>query len=186
MRFSVLLVPLVAVALGACSGAAATAAPSAASAASPSAAASAAPPSAAASAAAPSDTTAPIASPSASSDSAATPTLSGPFAAAGITHYVDPAATAVNPADFETKVPSSAGAVYVVFALKPGTVGKVTLTMTKAGQPAAAPLSLDYTASDTWGDFQLNFPSGDRTGDYVATITFVSSGDSVILPFTDG
>lgn len=177
MRFSVLLVPLVAVALGACSGAAATAAPSAASTA---------PPSAAASAAAPSDTAAPIARPSASSDGAPTPTLTGPFTAAGITHYVDPAATAVNPADFETKVPSSAGAVYVVFALKPGTVGKVTLMMTKAGQPAAPALSLDYTASDTWGDFQLNFPSGDRTGDYVATVTFVSSGDSVILPFTDG
>jgi hypothetical protein len=155
-------------ALGACSTAPATTAPSATS------------------TTAPSGTAVPIAAPSASPDGAATPALTGPFTVGGIAHYVDPLATGVNPADFETKVPSSAGAVYIVFALKPGTVGKVTLTMTKGGQPAAAPLSLDYTASDSWGDFQMNFPSGDRTGDYVATITFVATGDTVTLAFTVG
>lgn len=174
MRIAVLWVPVVAVALAACSGAAATPAATRAATIAPSAAA----------AAASSGTAAPIGTASVSSDAAATPTLTGPFTAAGIAHTIDRTATAVNPADFETTVPSSAGTVYIVFALKPGTVGTVSLTMTKDGQPAADPLSLDYTAANSWGDFKMAFPSGDNSGDYVATITFVSSGDSVTLHFT--
>ena len=168
MRIAFLVPALMVVAVGACSGATPATAP-------PATAAATAPP-----------VTVAVGTPTAQPGGAATPALTGPFTAAGVAHYGDPAATAVNPADFETKVPSSSGAVYVVFALKPGTVGKVTLTMTKGGQAAVAPLSLDYKSSDTWGDFQVNFPSGDRTGDYVATITFVSTGDSVALPFTVG
>jgi hypothetical protein len=167
MRFPLLWVPVLAVVLSACAGAAAT-------------------PAAPASATDTATSAAPAGSPSVSSNAVATPTLTGPFTAAGIAHSIDHAATAVNPADFETTVPASAAAVYVVFALKPGTVGKVTLTMTMGGASVSDPLTIDYTLANTWGDFKMAFPSGDHSGDYVATITLESTGDSVTLAFTVG
>lgn len=160
MRISPLWIPLMVVALSACSGASASSAAPAAA------------------------TTAPSAAQAVASSAAATPTLGGPFTIAGIADHVDRTATAANPADFETTVPSTSAAVYIVFALKPGTVGKVTLTMTRDGDSVSDPLSIDYTEANSWGDFKMDFPTGDTTGAYVATITFVSTGDSVTLPFT--
>ena len=75
--------------------------------------------------------------------------------------------------------------IYVVFALKPETVGKVTMVMTLGGVNVADPLTIDYQTKNSWGDFKINFPSsGMPVGDYQATMTYEPTGAAVTVLFT--
>jgi hypothetical protein len=115
-----------------------------------------------------------------------TPMLVDPFTSAGITEVINTVAHAVDESKYVTTVAgSSHRAIYVVFALKPETVGKVTMVMTMGGVNVADPLTIDYQTKNSWGDFKINFPSsGMPVGDYQATMTYEPSGAAVTVFFT--
>jgi hypothetical protein len=114
-----------------------------------------------------------------------TPMLVDPFTSAGITEVINTVAHAVDESKYVTTVSASHTAVYVVFALKPETVGKVTMVMTTGGVNVADPLTIDYQTKNSWGDFKINFPSsGMPVGDYQATMTYEPTGAAVTVFFT--
>jgi hypothetical protein len=122
---------------------------------------------------------------SASAAAGATPTLTGPFTSAGIALSVDMAAHEAKPADYVTSVPASSSAMYVVFALKPNTTGRLSVDVTSGGSTVlAAPITIEYGTINSWGNFKINFGSGIATGAYVATVTYEPTGDKVVLNFT--
>ena len=134
---------------------------------------------------APSAIAAPSNSPSSSVAAGKTPALVAPFTVAGIAHVVDASAHAADPSTFETEVPEGSHFVYVVFALKNGTIGNVKMDMTSLGSTVLeAPLSLDYGKDNSWGHFDVEFKEGIPKGAYEATLTFTSTGEKVLLTFT--
>ena len=112
--------------------------------------------------------------------------LVDPFTSAGITEVINTVAHAVDESKYVTTVAgSSHTTIYVVFALKPETVGKVTMVMTMGGVNVADPLTIDYQTKNSWGDFKINFPSsGMPVGDYQATMTYEPTGAIVTVFFT--
>jgi hypothetical protein len=112
---------------------------------------------------------------------AGTPMLVDPFTSAGIATTVDTAAHAVDPSTYRTTIPGTQySVVYVVFALKPDAIGKVTMRMTLDGIEVADPLTIDYGTANSWGDFKITFPSGGiPTGVYKATMTYEPTGAQV-------
>lgn len=116
-----------------------------------------------------------------------TPELVEPFISAGIATTVDAAAHAVDPSTYRTTIPGDQyTAVYVVFALKPNTVGKVTMVMTLNGIEVAQHLTLDYGANNSWGHYKIDFQPLDRipAGVYKAVMTFEPTGAEVTQFFT--
>lgn len=123
----------------------------------------------------------------ASSGPLATPALADPFTSAGIATTVDSTAHAVDPSTYRTTIPGSDyTAVYVVFALKPDVVGKVTMVLTLNGiEVLEQPLSIDYGAINSWGDFKVTFPDIPiPPGTYKAVMTFEPTGAQVVQSFT--
>lgn len=115
-----------------------------------------------------------------------TPVLVDPFTSAGIATTVDTAAHAVDPSTYRTTIPGAQyQVVYVVFALKPDAVGKVSMTMTLADQDVLAqPLKIDYGTANSWGDFKVTFPAdGIPTGIYKAVMTYEPTSAQVIQYF---
>ena len=112
---------------------------------------------------------------------AGTPMLVDPFISVGIATTVDKAAHAVDPSTYRTTIPGDQySVVYVVFALKPDTVGKVTMLMSLDGVEVAQPLTIDYGTKNSWGNFMITFPSsGIPKGVYKATMTFEGTGAEV-------
>jgi hypothetical protein len=116
-----------------------------------------------------------------------TPTLVDPFTSAGIATTVDTSAHAVDPSTYRTTIPGTQyRAVYVVFALKPDSVGKVTMVMTLNDvEVLKNPLTINYGTKNSWGDFKITFPSsGIPTGVYKAVLTFEPTGAQVTQFFT--
>ena len=132
-----------------------------------------------------SPTVSPTASPVATGPTT-TPMLVDPFTSAGITEVVNTVAHSVDESKYVTTVVGiSHTAIYVVFALKPETVGKVTMVMTMGGVSVVDPLTIDYQVKNSWGDFKINFPSsGMPVGDYQATMTYEPTGAAVTVQFT--
>ncbi len=87
-------------------------------------------------------------------------------------------------ATFTDSFPTTAPAIFVVFALQDGLTGKVTCTMTVDGSPLIQPLSLDYGTGNSWGDFQVTPAGSFPAGDYVATVTFTPTGEAATVEFT--
>lgn len=180
----------IAVVVGACSSAATpapTPAPTAAPAvATPSPAATAAPTASATATATASDVA--TASPSSGAALTAppgTPLIVDPFTSAGIATTVDTAAHAVDPSTYRTTIPGKQyQTVYVVFALKPDAVGKVTMVMTFGDIEVANPLTIDYGTINSWGDFKINFTAdGIPPGIYKAVMTYEPTGAQVVQYF---
>lgn len=170
--------------IGACSGAA-TAAPAATAVAS----ATASPTVIATASPEPTATLAPTVSPTSSpvvSGPATTPMLVDPFTSAGITEVINTVAHSVDESKYVTTVVGiSHTTIYVVFALKPETVGKVTMVMRMDGAVVADTLTIDYQTKNSWGDFKINFPSsGMPVGEYQATMTYEPTGAEVTVFFT--
>jgi hypothetical protein len=118
---------------------------------------------------------------------AGTPVLVDPFTSAGIATTVDTAAHAVDPSTYRTTIPGTQyQTVYVVFALAPDAVGKVSMVMSLGDVDVLAqPLVIDYGTANSWGDFKVNFPSdGIPVGTYKAVMTFEPTGVQVIQYFT--
>ena len=116
-----------------------------------------------------------------------TPVLVDPFTSAGIATTVDSSAHAVDPSTYRTSIPGKQyQSVYVVFALKSDTVGKVLMEMTFGDQDVlSAPLEIDYGTSNSWGDFKVNFSAdGIPAGTYKAVMTFEPTGAQVTQYFT--
>ena len=137
----------------------------------------------------PTETLAPTVSPTASpvaTGPTTTPLLVDPFTSAGITEVINTVAHSVDESKYVTTVVgTSHTAIYVVFALKPDTVGKVTMVMTMGGVSVVNPLTIDYQVKNSWGDFKINFPSsGMPVGDYQATMTYEPTGAAVTVFFT--
>ena len=85
---------------------------------------------------------------------------------------------------FTDKFPTTAPKVYVVFALRPGLTGKVVCKMTANGSEVIKPITLSYGSGVSWGDFEISTGGKLPVGDYVATLTYVPSGEIVTIPFT--
>ena len=114
----------------------------------------------------------------------ATPALTGPFTVAGMAAQVDAAAHKSDPSTFANKFPASSDKIYVVFELKTGTTGTVTMDMTSDGTSIlAAPLSIDYGTINSWGHFDVSLNGQGSPGIYEATLTYVPTGDKVVIPF---
>ena len=116
-----------------------------------------------------------------------TPVLADPFISAGIATTVDVNAHEVDPSTYRTTIPGAQFKnVYVVFALKPDVVGKVTMVMTLNGVDVLEkPLSIDYGTINSWGDFKVNFPDlSIPPGTYKAVMTFEPTGAQVVQFFT--
>jgi hypothetical protein len=114
-----------------------------------------------------------------------TPMLVDPFISAGISTTVDSGAHAVDPSTYRTTIPGKQyTSVYVVFALKPDVVGKVTMDMTFGDvEVLSQPLTIDYQKINSWGDFKVNFTSdGIPAGVYKATLTYEPTG-AVVTQF---
>lgn len=96
----------------------------------------------------------------------------------------DPAKSAPDPSTFTTTYGPKAPAMYVVFELQPGLTGSVVCTMTSNGSPVTKPLTINYGATNTWGDFKIASLGTFATGTYQATVTFSATGQSMPTTFT--
>jgi hypothetical protein len=116
-----------------------------------------------------------------------TPVLVDPFISAGIATEVDTAAKAVDPSKYRTTIPGKDyHVVYVVFALKPDAVGKVSMVMTfNDVEVLQKPLSIDYGTINSWGNFKVNFDPGKDMplGIYKTVMTFEPTGAQVVQYF---
>lgn len=147
----------------------------------------------------PSGAASPSASPGASGASpSASPTTSGSaqpsvspgasgtgsaFVLAGMAVNVDPAATSANPKDFLTTLPAGATTIYAVFVLRTGLTGGVSGVLISADK-VLANLSLQYGASNTWGNFKVAAPGGITPGTFTMALTYAPTGETINLPFT--
>ena len=124
----------------------------------------------------PGGSTQPSASPGASATGSA-------FVLAGMATNVDPAATSANPKDFLTTLPAGATTIYAVFVLRTGLIGGVSGVLISADK-VLSNLSLQYGASNTWGDFKVAAPGGITPGSYTMALTYTPTGETLNLPFT--
>ena len=117
--------------------------------------------------------------------SAPTPVPSGTsaFTLLSMATFADPTQPGPDSAFFTAVFKPDAPRIYVVFALRPDLSGKVVCTMTLDGSDYIKPLTIDYGTENSWGDFEIT-PSGALPiGDYVATLTYVPSGEVISVPF---
>jgi hypothetical protein len=131
----------------------------------------------------PSAAASPSSAASESPAAAGTPVLVDPFTSAGAALEVEDAAHAADPSTYVTQIPSSSSSVQIVFALKPGTVGRVTMNLTSGGTSVMSPLSIDYGTINSWGHFKIDSSSGFSPGVYVATLTFEPTGAAIQVAF---
>ena len=87
-------------------------------------------------------------------------------------------------ATYTDSYPTTAAAVFVVFTLRSGLTGTVTLTMTHNGAAIIQPLPLDVSVANGWNDFHIDSSSGFPVGDYAATVTFAPTGEAQTVTFT--
>lgn len=114
----------------------------------------------------------------------AAPVAAGPFSLLKMATSADPAKSAPDPSTFTTTYGPKAPAIYVVFELQPGLTGSVVCTMTSNGSPVTKPLTINYGATNTWGDFKIASLGTFATGTYQATVTFSATGQSMSTTFT--
>ena len=89
-----------------------------------------------------------------------------------------------DPSTYTDSFSSSASTVYVVFELRSGLTGRVTLTLTRGGSAVIKPVSLDVTTGNGWNDFHVDSASGFPVGDYAATVTFEPTGEAQTVTFS--
>lgn len=85
---------------------------------------------------------------------------------------------------FTQTFPTSAPAIYVVFALTSGLTGKVSCTMTANGVQLIQPLTINYGSTNSWGDFKVRSRGTFVKGEYRASLTYVPTGEVVSISFT--
>ena len=85
---------------------------------------------------------------------------------------------------FAQTFPTSAPAVYVVFALRSGLTGEVRCTISANGVRLIQPLTINYGSNNSWGDFKVRSRGTFVKGDYRATLTHVPTGEVVSISFT--
>jgi hypothetical protein len=96
----------------------------------------------------------------------------------------DPAKPAPDPATYAKVYRTSAPAIYVVFSLAPGLVGDVRCAITANGARLMEPLNIAYGRANAWGDFRIRSLGRFDAGAYVATLTYVPTGESATVNFT--
>ena len=114
----------------------------------------------------------------------AAPSGSAAFTLLRMATSVDRSKGQPDPSTYTDSFSSSASTVYIVFELRSGLTGTVTLTMTRGGSAVIKPVSLDITTANGWSDFHIDSASGFPTGDYAATVTFEPTGESQTVTFT--
>jgi hypothetical protein len=114
----------------------------------------------------------------------AAPSGSGAFTLLRMATSVDRSKNQPDPSTYTDSFSTSASTVYVVFELRSGLTGTVTLAMTRGGSAVIKPVSLDITTVNGWNDFHVNSASGFPSGDYAATVTFEPTGESQTVTFT--
>jgi hypothetical protein len=114
----------------------------------------------------------------------AAPSGSAAFTLLRMATSVDRSKDVPDPSTYTDTFSTSASTVYVVFELRSGLAGKVTLTMTRGGSAVIKPVSLDITTVNGWNDFHIDSASGFPVGDYAATVTYEPTGEAQTVAFT--
>lgn len=122
----------------------------------------------------------------ASSETAPIPAPSGTsaFTLLRMASKADSSKPAPDSTTFTQTFPTSAPAVYVVFALTSGLTGNVTCAISANGVRLIQPLTIDYGSKNSWGDFKVRSRGTFVKGDYRATLTYVPTGEVVSISFT--
>jgi hypothetical protein len=143
-------------------------------------------PSSTAAAGLPASPTSPATPTPAPSGAAPTPEPSGAsaFTLLRMAAAADSSKPAPDSTTFTQTFPTSAPAVYVVFALRSGLTGKVACTMSANGVRLIQPLTINYGSNNSWGDFKVHSRGTFVKGDYRATLTYVPTGEVVSISFT--
>jgi hypothetical protein len=89
-----------------------------------------------------------------------------------------------DPSTFTDSLPTTAPAIFVVFSLRSGLTGTVTCIIKANGSALVQPLSLDYGANNSWGDFKITPAGSFPAGYYEATLTYEPSGETKTISFT--
>ncbi len=120
------------------------------------------------------------------SDAAPTPAPSGAtaFTLLKMATAADSSKPAPDSTTFTQTYPTTAPAIYVVFALSPGLTGKITCAISANGVQLMQPLTIDYGSKNSWGDFKVRSRGRFVKGDYRATLTYVPTGEAASISFT--
>ena len=120
--------------------------------------------------------------PSATTASAGSPATRSAFALLRLSNSSDTTGPAPDPSTFIDSYTGASPAFNITFELADGLTGTVTCTVTKDGTSVLdGSLSIDYTASAGWGNFQVNSPGSWPTGDYLATLTYKPTGETATI-----
>ncbi len=112
------------------------------------------------------------------------PSGSSTFTLLQMATAADRSKAAPDPATFTDTFPTTAKAIFVVFALGPGLTGTVTMTLTRGGSSVIKPISLNITVADGWSDFKVTSTSGFPAGTYEATVTYAPTGEAQTVTFS--
>ena len=113
----------------------------------------------------------------------APPSVASAFVEAGMASSIDVKATTADPTTFTTTLSTSLKAIYAVWVLAPGSVGRVEGVLKKDGASLVL-IALDYGTKTKWADFKINSATGFAAGTYQMVLTLVPTGESISLPFT--
>lgn len=111
------------------------------------------------------------------------PTVASVFVNAGMQLTIDTTAKTADPTKYTNTLPKTAKAIYAVWTLQPGSVGRVEGVLAKDGASLLL-ISLDYGAKTQWGNFKINSASGFAAGNYIMQLKFVPTGEIIQIPFT--
>ena len=90
----------------------------------------------------------------------------------------DSSQSAPHSSTFTSSFPTSATAIYVIYKLRDGLIGKLTCKATEDGTLVYGPISVTFTTDDSWGDFEIHSSTGFSAGSFEATITYKPTGES--------
>jgi hypothetical protein len=106
------------------------------------------------------------------------------FALLRMAAAANPALPAPDAGAFVSSFSTKAPALYVVFALRPGLIGRVECTVEANGVRTAGPLALTIGPTNSWGDFKITSRGTFVAGAYRATVTFGPTGEAATIPFS--
>ncbi len=96
---------------------------------------------------------------------------------------VDPSQSAPDPSTFASTFPMSATAIYVIYTLRDGLLGKLSCQATEDGTLVYGPVEVTYGSDNSWGDFEIHAANGFSAGSFEATITFEPTGETETVDF---
>lgn len=112
------------------------------------------------------------------------PSVTSAFTLLRMANAADASKPAPDSTTFTDTFPTSAPALYVVFALSAGLTGQVSCSVTANGVRLVQPLNINYGSKNSWGDFKVRSRGSFVKGDYVATVTYVPTGEAASIAFT--